>query len=486
MAGPRKILLCDPDPATARALGPGLRRRGWEVHSARDGARALQLAILRSPDVILLDEATPLVDAPTFVRILRTNPRTERIPVVVLAAPGSGGGAASVLVKPLDEHDVVARVDAVFRGQGAPRGATVESELEGSLAQMPLPDLLQVLAMNRRTGRVELSRGATRAVLALAEGRLAGARCGAVAGEKALYRALSMREGQFAFVAGPAEVGPRLDRRADEAVLEGLRQADELARLAPVLPDGSEEVVLAGGVDALPPDLHPVTAEVARLLATPRTVAALADASSASDLEALRALAALLEGGWVVRRARPGAAAGCDAAPFLAPGELRALRARLARSRAATGALAVGKVLLAGGGPLARRAVLARLASIGGFEPTRDGDGAFGTAGRLFLGDGARVDIVALPGDRGLLPLWRPFAAGALGALVLLPADEIEAAILALARDEGMPIAVCGPAPGAAPRALLDAGAAPGFCGADAAQALRRLLGGVAPGPSRA
>src|SRR5215208_4643601 len=81
----RKILIADPDPGTVRALAPALRQRGYQVHSARDGSRALQVAILRFPDLILFDEKAPLLDARTFVRILRTNPRTERIPVILTA-----------------------------------------------------------------------------------------------------------------------------------------------------------------------------------------------------------------------------------------------------------------------------------------------------------------------------------------------------------------------------------------------------------------
>src|SRR5512136_3051451 len=83
MAQARKILIADPDPSTARALAPALRQRGYQVQGARDGSRALQVAILRFPDLVLFDERTPLLDARTFLRILRTNPRTERIPVVL-------------------------------------------------------------------------------------------------------------------------------------------------------------------------------------------------------------------------------------------------------------------------------------------------------------------------------------------------------------------------------------------------------------------
>ncbi|HYQ81312.1 MAG TPA: response regulator, partial [Anaeromyxobacteraceae bacterium] len=83
MAQARKILIVDPDPTMARQLAPALRQQGYQVHAARDGTRALQVAILRFPDLVLFDERTPLIDARTFLRILRTNPRTERIPVVL-------------------------------------------------------------------------------------------------------------------------------------------------------------------------------------------------------------------------------------------------------------------------------------------------------------------------------------------------------------------------------------------------------------------
>ena len=79
----RKILIADPDPSPVRALAPALRQRGYQVHAAKDGAKALQVAILRFPDVVLFDERCQMLDARTFVRIIRTNPRTERIPVVL-------------------------------------------------------------------------------------------------------------------------------------------------------------------------------------------------------------------------------------------------------------------------------------------------------------------------------------------------------------------------------------------------------------------
>ena len=72
----------------------------------------------------------------------------------------------------------------------------------------------------------------------------------------------------------------------------------------------------------------------------------------------------------------------------------------------------------------ARRSALARFATVPGFEPEEVVHPGFGTVGRLSLGDGVRVDVTEIPGEREQRPLWRPFATGAVGALVLLPADE--------------------------------------------------------------
>jgi len=86
MAQHRKILIADPDLEAARGLSKALRQRGYQVHYAPDGSRALEVAVLRHPDLILFDEGCRLIEAKTFSQILRTNPRTEDIPVVLTTA----------------------------------------------------------------------------------------------------------------------------------------------------------------------------------------------------------------------------------------------------------------------------------------------------------------------------------------------------------------------------------------------------------------
>jgi DNA-binding response OmpR family regulator len=481
----RKILVVDPDPAAARALAPALRQRGYQVHAARDGSRALQIAILRFPDLVLFDERAPLLDARTFVRILRTNPRTERIPVVVCgdAADADRARLGTYLRKPYDQDEVLARIEQIFRRADAAKAVSGESrEIEGNLAQIPLVDLLQILAVNRKTGRLAVEREGERAEIVLAEGRIVDARMGAASGEKALHRLLTRWEGQFAFHPGAFPAEERIDRKVEELVLEGLRQADEVARLLPSLPGPRDLVELAVHPSEIPPGLHPVTEEVVALLAEPRTFEEVVDRCRASDLEAMRAALALLERGYARRAgAPPSLSAG---APLLAQHELHALRARIGRGRS-SGGHAIGKIVLAGGGPLARRAALARFQTVPGYRaeavPPACG---FGTLGRLSLGDGVRVDLTELPGDRAQRALWRPFAAGAVGALVLLPAGDAAPLLVELARVLKLPVVVCGPSEALVPEALRDAPGGYAFEGSDAAEGLRALLAGAGARPS--
>src|SRR5512138_463420 len=466
----RKIL--NADPGTVRALGPALRQRGYQVHAARDGARALQVAILRFPDLVLFDERCPLLDARTFARILRTNPRTERIPVVLCGESLDADRArlGTYLRKPFNLDEVLARIEQIFRRLDAAKAVTGESrEIEGNLAQIPLVDLLQILAVNRKSGRLAIDREGERAEIALDAGRVVDARMGSAAGEKALYRVLTRREGQFAFVPGAADGEPRIERKVEELVLEGLRQADEVARLLPTLPQPGDLLELAVHPSEIPAGLHPVTEEVVALLDRKRRFDDLVDACHASDLEAMRALLALLERGYARRSGR--APEPAEAAPLLAPHELHALRARIVRGRS-SGAQTVGKIVLAGGGPLARRAALARFQAVPGWRAV-PAQGGFGTVGRLSLGDGVRVDVTGIPGDRAELPLWRPFASGAIGALVLLPADGVEPLLEEVARILKLPVVVCGPSEERTPQVLRTAPAGFAFEGSDPAEGLR-------------
>lgn len=446
MATPRKILIADPDMDSVRALSKALRQRGYQVHYAPDGSRALELAVLRHPDLALFDDGCRLLDARTFTQILRTNPRTEDIPVVLTTASFDAdkvrGLRDGYLKKPFNLDEVLSRIDHIFRrGEAARELRGDAQEIEGNLQQLSIPDLLQILGMNRRTGRLSLHRGAERGEIQVAEGRPANAKLGVVEGEKALFRLLAWQEGTFAFTPGSAPARQRIQRAMDDALLEAMRQADESARHLEHLPPPSTLVVLAPEAE-LQGEQHPVTAQVVELLRQPRTVNEVIDLAPANDLDVLAALSTLLQKG--VAKVADSQASKSDRPPVLGAAEVHSLRTRLTRGRPSGTRTVVAKVFVCSGAPSVTRKILAvpHVTRLSADPATLKA--AFGTIGRMAVSEALHVDFCLLPPADAARPLWRPFVAGAVGALLL---DTSEAAIKVgafLGREVRVPLVVVG------------------------------------------
>ncbi|QRO00785.1 response regulator [Archangium violaceum] len=473
MAQVRKILIADPDLESVRPLSRALRTKGYQVHYAPDGSRALEVSVLRHPDLILFDEACRLLDARTFINILRTNPRTDDIPVVVstgqFEADRMRGLRDGFLRKPFNIDEVLSRIEHVFRRNEAAKDLKSEAqEIEGSLSQLSIPDLMQILGMNKRSGKLTLERGNERGEIVVVEGRPANARVGRAEGEKALFRLLVWSEGTFTFAPGGNSGKARIQRAMDDALLEAMRQADEVNRLLPGLPPRNTRLVLAPEAD-LTKDQHPVTAQVVELLRQPRALGEVLDLAPATDLEVVGVLHTLLQKG-VARMAEGERDEG---GPLMGPAELHALRGRILRGKGPTKE-ATAKVFVCGSGPSVARRLLSQLPDIAAVaaEPTAVKSG-FGTLGRLDLNELLHLDFCVLPPAEAARPLWRPFSAGGVGALLF---DTSEAAVkLAyfLAWDIRMPVVVVGHP---VPAELQGAPAGAASVGEDLTEAVRSLL----------
>ena len=114
-----------------------LEREGWKVRSAADGANGLDAARRDLPDLILLDLMLPGMDGLEVCKRLRMEPRTARIPIIMLTAKGGESdrvvglemGADDYVAKPFSPRELVARVKAVLRRAAA-------SAEEGDLAAL--------------------------------------------------------------------------------------------------------------------------------------------------------------------------------------------------------------------------------------------------------------------------------------------------------------------------------------------------------------
>lgn len=118
-----QILIVEDERDIADLLRYNLQGAGFKTDYVRNGADALQQALEKTPDLILLDLMLPEVDGMIVCRLLKNDPRTKNIPIVMVTAKteekdrvaGLELGADDYITKPFSPREVVLRVSAVLR-----------------------------------------------------------------------------------------------------------------------------------------------------------------------------------------------------------------------------------------------------------------------------------------------------------------------------------------------------------------------------------
>ncbi len=126
-----KILVVDDEPEAVELLEFNLRQAGYDVVAAKDGAEALKKARAVLPGLIVLDLMLPEVDGLEVCKMLRRDPATTSIPIMMVTAKaaeidrilGLELGADDYLTKPFSPRELVLRVKKILE-----RGRTAEQE----------------------------------------------------------------------------------------------------------------------------------------------------------------------------------------------------------------------------------------------------------------------------------------------------------------------------------------------------------------------
>ncbi|MFN2976582.1 response regulator [Terriglobus aquaticus] len=115
------VLVVDDDPAQRELLKRFLEREGFGVRTAADGKTGVELARSLQPRAILLDVMMPQMDGWSVLSAIKSDPETERIPVVMVSFVNEPGlseylGAAETVQKPV-EWSRLKSVMERFRGE---------------------------------------------------------------------------------------------------------------------------------------------------------------------------------------------------------------------------------------------------------------------------------------------------------------------------------------------------------------------------------
>jgi two-component system, OmpR family, alkaline phosphatase synthesis response regulator PhoP len=129
-----RILVIEDESDIQDLLRYNLKKEGFEVEAASDGERGLDLARVKPFDLVILDLMLPGIDGLEVCRRLRSDPRTEQVPVIMVTSKGEESdvvvglsiGADDYVTKPFSVKELLARVKVVLRRVRTDQPAKVE------------------------------------------------------------------------------------------------------------------------------------------------------------------------------------------------------------------------------------------------------------------------------------------------------------------------------------------------------------------------
>ncbi len=176
--GPKtKILVVDDEPEVIELVEFNLKKAGFDVLRAADGAEGIRLARSAAPGLIVLDVMLPEMDGFEVCKVLRREPATASIPIIMLSAKaaeidrvlGLELGADDYLTKPFSPRELVLRIEKLLeraRAGGSGGAVLVLGELvidipahlvtwRGKAVELTPTEFKLLTVLAQRRGRVQ-------------------------------------------------------------------------------------------------------------------------------------------------------------------------------------------------------------------------------------------------------------------------------------------------------------------------------------------
>ncbi len=138
----KKILVVDDEPDVTELVAYHLKAKGFHVETLNDATASISKARAYHPDLLILDIMMPHLSGIQVCRILRTDNKLAKVPIIFLTAKaepqdrieGLESGADDYLSKPFSPKELVLRVESILRRVSGPAPETAQKIQIGDIA----------------------------------------------------------------------------------------------------------------------------------------------------------------------------------------------------------------------------------------------------------------------------------------------------------------------------------------------------------------
>jgi len=191
---------------------------------------------------------------------------------------------------------------------------------QGSIQELPVPDIIQLVSVSGKTGMFMLVRGSERGFIYLRNGRIVHAELGPLSGEEAVYALAIWSTGDFQFSPGKEIESVTIEKTNTSLLMEAARRLDEWKVLARKIPGVEYVAVLKAREMGEPITLSPPEWNLVMCIDGRRTVEELARASHSNSFDTAKILYGLVAADLIEMRSREAVARAAAAAPAPAGG----------------------------------------------------------------------------------------------------------------------------------------------------------------------
>jgi DNA-binding response OmpR family regulator len=203
----QKILLVDDNSKVLKLLELRFSQQGYQVFTAERVKDAVVTAIIVKPHVVVAELELPDLNGMEFKKILGSIPALAEVPIIFITSDkglpvdfqAEPGAPMDHLQKPYTFRELLGKVETNLSRASVRKSALNPSKPQkGVLREMTLADILQVLAMNKRSCTITLKLGDQIGKIYFQSGRIVDAKAPGFRAEEAFYQLITWHGADYA------------------------------------------------------------------------------------------------------------------------------------------------------------------------------------------------------------------------------------------------------------------------------------------------